>query len=322
MIFGEFAFILNFFAVATVAFFFGITLINLSQFLPQFRSESLSQLSWSSYSANARRSILWFTVFMPWILAFGCLIFLFISLSTDVIWVSRLLHWHHANAFNLLSWHAYPSLIFFAMLLIVLYKTYRNAKEHIKAYSLLRLITNKDQLLESDKPQAFSAGFFVPLVFISTGLINELNENELQIVKLHEQAHVERNDSLKKLIFSFLSSFYPFSIARTLRQGMSLCMEQCADESIVRNSKNKLDVAKVLLKVTKLIRAYSEAEKESLNCAFAENELTGRIQYLISPQEKRSISPTLISILLATVFFVCLLSVDTFHHAVEIFFNH
>ncbi len=319
MIFGEVALFLNFFAVATVAFFFGVVVVSIA---------GLFRTSLQSINANGRRRLLWLAVSIPWLLALGVSVFFLLSLSVDVSWLGRLMHWHHTNAFNFYSWHAYPSLLLLVVFVAVAIRTYRNATTHLKAYRLLKLALNDEQLLESNTPQAFSAGFLVPEIFISTGLINQLGEGELQIVRRHEQAHVERRDSLKKLVFSFLSSFFPSRVAQPMRQTMSLCMEQCADECAVSQGTVRADVAMTLLKVTKLMRAYgvggegATSETTSLKCAFGDSEVKARVAYLMLPQPAYGVSLVFIVALLSAISLLCLLSVDSFHHVIETLFNH
>tara|TARA_Y100001001_G_scaffold162321_1_gene188581 strand:+ start:308 stop:1252 length:945 start_codon:yes stop_codon:yes gene_type:complete len=314
VIIGGLALFLNFFAAATLAFFFGVAAVS---------AAGLFRTPWQSIDASGRRRLLWVAVSTPWLLALGVSVFFLLSLSVDVPWVGQLVHWHHVNAFNFYSWHAYPSLLLLLMFVAIAVKTYRSAASHLRAYGLLKLALNDEQLLESQVPQAFSAGFLVPEVFISTGLIDQLEKHELQIVQHHEQAHVNRRDSLKKLIFSFLSSFFLLRVAQPMRQAMSLCMEQCADECAVSGGTDRADVAMTLLKVTKLMRAYgARGDTASLTCAFGDSEVKARVTYLILPQPARSIPLVLMMALLSAIALLCLLSVDTVHHVIETLFTH
>tara|TARA_R110002124_G_scaffold233728_1_gene399074 strand:+ start:3431 stop:4375 length:945 start_codon:yes stop_codon:yes gene_type:complete len=314
VIIGGLALFLNFFAVATLAFFFGVAAVS---------AVGLFRTPLQSIDASGRRRLLWLAVSTPWLLALGVSVFFLLSLSVDVSWVGQLMHWHHVNAFNFYSWHAYPSLLLLLIFVAVAVKTYRSTVTHLRAYGLLKLALNDEQLLESQVPQAFSAGFLVPEVFISTGLIDQLEKNELQIVQQHEQAHVNRRDSLKKLVFSFLSSFFPSRVAQPMRQAMSLCMEQCADECAVSQGTNRADLAMTLLKVTKLMRAYgATGDMASLKCAFGDSEVKARVAYLMLPQPARSVPLVLMMALLSVIALLCLLSVDSVHHVIETLFTH
>ena len=316
MIIGSAALFLNMVAVATVAFFFGVALVS---------AAGLSGASWPSVQAGGRRRLLWLAVSIPWLLAAGVSVFFLLSPSVDVAWVGRWIHWHHLDTFNVYSWHSYPSLLLLLIVTVAAIKTRRSVIEHLRAYHLLTLALNDDQSLESRAPQAFSAGFLVPKVFITTGLINQLTENELQIVRQHEQAHVECRDSLQKLAFSFLSSFFILQVAQSLRRAMSLCIEQCADEHAVSQGADRVDVAMTLLKVTRLMRAHGAGNTAALQCAFDDSEIKERVGYLLLSQPAQRVSlrgAGLIGVLLSAMVVLCLLGMDVFHHVIETLFNH
>ncbi|HBR95894.1 MAG TPA: hypothetical protein DD979_00755, partial [Gammaproteobacteria bacterium] len=197
------------------------------------------------------------------------------------------------------------------------------AADHVRAYRLLTLALNDDCLLESREPQAFSAGLWAPHVFISTALMAQLNARELQVVRQHEQAHVERRDSLKKLGFSVLSSFFPAGVAMALRRAMSLCMEQCADERAVAQGADRVDVAKTLLKVTRLMRDREmPGNSGALQCGFAECAVETRVHYLLSGASRRDPSYVLMVALFGVIALMCLVSVDVLHHGVEALLSH
>lgn len=108
-------------------------------------------------------------------------------------------------------------------------------------------------LFEEKSPLAFTAGFFKPRVFISTGLAAALEEKELRAVILHEDHHRESRDPLKGLAVSFISDFLFFlPVSRLMKNVYDLNSEMCADTHSVECLTDPLDLAASLLKVQKL----------------------------------------------------------------------
>ena len=108
-------------------------------------------------------------------------------------------------------------------------------------------------VFEDRLPLAFTAGFLKPRVFLSTKLVDILDEKELRAVILHESHHRKAKDPLKGLVVSFLSDFLFFlPVSRFLHKAYHLTSEMTADAYSVSSQANPLDLASSLLKVRKL----------------------------------------------------------------------
>jgi len=102
-------------------------------------------------------------------------------------------------------------------------------------------------------PLAFTAGFLKPKIFISTKLLDALDEGELRAVVLHERHHQESKDPLKVLFVSFISDFLFFlPVSRLLKKAYRLTAEMTADARSIDRQTDPLDLASSLLKVQKL----------------------------------------------------------------------
>lgn len=108
-------------------------------------------------------------------------------------------------------------------------------------------------VFEDRLPLAFTAGFFKPRIFVSTALLDALDEKELRAVVLHESYHQESKDPLKGLVVSFISDFLFFlPVSRFLKKTYHLTSEMTADAHSVSLRADPLDLAGSLLKVQKL----------------------------------------------------------------------
>ncbi|MGH7473159.1 MAG: M56 family metallopeptidase, partial [Candidatus Methylomirabilales bacterium] len=61
------------------------------------------------------------------------------------------------------------------------------------------------RLLDSPRPLAFTAGFWLPQVVLSEGMISSLSPEELAAVLFHELGHVQSQDPLRLAIVQFLA---------------------------------------------------------------------------------------------------------------------
>ena len=108
-------------------------------------------------------------------------------------------------------------------------------------------------VFENRLPLAFTAGLLKPKVFVSTGLVDALNEKELRAVIDHELHHQRSRDPLKGLAVSFISDFFFFlPISRFLKKAHLLMSEMTADAHSVNFHADPLVLAGSLLKVQKL----------------------------------------------------------------------
>ncbi|MGH2945807.1 MAG: M56 family metallopeptidase [Solirubrobacteraceae bacterium] len=93
------------------------------------------------------------------------------------------------------------------------------------------------RLLEHSRPQAFCAGFLRPRVYLSTGVLEQLDEGELRAVVAHERHHQARRDPLRILAAEVLADALFFApMLRRLRERYGALAELAADEAAVRRS--------------------------------------------------------------------------------------
>ena len=201
------------------------------------------------------------------------------------------------------------------------------AYRHLAQLRLLLQVCEREAgdatIIHSPRAQAFTSGLLRPQGFFTSGLRDGLTDDEFAVVRMHEEAHVQRLDPLQKLLFALLAGFFPRSQRNYLNRHMMLCMEQCADEQACRRGWSETFVAQTLVKVTRLSNGMPTAKAPSaLCCHFAADQLNARIHYLLASDKGRSLSPLLVGLLFLLLSGCCLFLVDTLHHAIETLFSH
>ena len=176
-------------------------------------------------------------------------------------------------------------------------------------------------VLESRTPVAFAAGLLNPRCYVTTGLIGQVTEAELDIILAHERAHIKHKDTRKKLLFALLASLYPKPITQGLNRLFSLATEQLADAH-VSQSYSVFDIAQTLVNATKIQRfSGANVRAASINY-FIADDVDVRVRALVVPQKFRSFPSAyclLIMMLTTTLSFA---GVDTLHHLIEAIFSH
>lgn len=330
MILGGLAFYLNALTVSVLSLWLSLIFVGIT-FL-------LSRNVLSTFTASAKRRVLWFIVLIPWIVAVMATLVLIMPTRLDPHangFIATLVHWHHAYTFSLTSWHALTMALFSSVFIFGVFRRVFSVRKSLHRLDLLAHFSTLDEqtdgplegnrlsTIESSLPQAFTTGLFQPRCYITTGLREGVSANEYTIIQLHEQAHRQRFDPFKKLLFAFFGSFFLRVIGERLNAAMELAMEQCADEAVLNTGKEALLIAKTLIKVTRLTMARTPKQASvQPACSFLTPQLDERVAYLMREQKGRAFPVLTTSCLFTLVTVACLFSVDTLHHVIEQFFTH
>lgn len=175
-----------------------------------------------------------------------------------------------------LNW---PWLIFSLWFLIAGVKTirlvvgYRRLTGRIRRHSV-RMAPGIYQCSLAITPMAM--GLFRPVVVLPEHLADTLNQQQWQLVLLHEQIHCDRYDPAWRLLMAVLSAWYWFLPIRTL-MGSALIEDQeyACDELVVQKTNDKAGYAKLLLGLSHL----SDTNHSGLVCSSSFN-LKDRIMKL------------------------------------------
>ncbi len=141
-------------------------------------------------------------------------------------------------------------------------------------------LTNHVTIINQDKPQAFCFGITSPKIYVSTGMIELMSMNELEVILRHEKSHLEHRDSLTLFIASMIESLFPFfpvisDFVRVYRTGREIH----ADSEAVNGMSENKSISEVL---KKLLRYEPMPHFAFIPDIISEDSLEARIQSLYS----------------------------------------
>ncbi len=124
-------------------------------------------------------------------------------------------------------------------------------------------------------------GYLKPLIMVPVGLVNCLEEHEVEAILFHELAHVLRHDFLVNLFVSLsevLLFYHPGAwwIASNIRYER----EHCCDDLAIKHFGNSLEYAKVLLKLEQLGK--SNVPNLALGMASQKKNLLYRVKRILN----------------------------------------
>lgn len=322
MIWGNWGLTFNILSIIFVSLYFSLSLISLAVYLV---SNQLNR-----FTAKARLRLLWCVGILPWLVSFICVgLQILPELSpSNQTWLAFLVHWHHLYNFEILSWHGASlfvfGMIFFSVCLTKLVKVIK-ANTQLDQLDFFVKASSSDHgltVIETQQQQAFTSGFFSPKSYITSGLRDQLTQQELIVVAQHELAHAKTRDPLKKFYFSLFAAFLPKHIEQQLNDWFSLALEQIADESVLRTGNDETVISKTMLKVSGLRSQVTCVTMSLSNCQFSAHPLNLRIRYLLSDNKGRSFPSILFFSFAITLTLLSTLSLDLLHHALEKLFFH
>lgn len=330
------AVILNILAIAVLSFI--VTSTAVSALVSLFGNRFLK------VEVAARKLSLWILVSAPWTVSFlVALFFLNSFFMGDALSASPMINspladwhhfetrseradWHHVDTFYWASWHGLTLLLACGLSLWVVFK---KAVEYSKHRDEITKLINHSQCIDnhvwevqSQRAYAFTSGFVNKRCFISRGMIEGVSKEELNVILLHEQAHWEKSDPLKKWLFSILTAFFVPTLAKWLRLLMTLSMEQAADNAVINQKIEPTFVASTLIKVARLNAKSTPLHQNNMAASFGADVLEQRVYFLLGKLKLKPISRWCALLFIVVMLSIALPSVDGILHIMEILFSH
>jgi len=109
-------------------------------------------------------------------------------------------------------------------------------------------------VVRNNEPLLALSGFFRPRVIVSRSVLAELPIEQLEVAVLHEIAHRNSCDNLKRLFLVLSPEFFPFAngFAAIEKTWAKISEWAADDEAVERNSHRALSLATALLRVARM----------------------------------------------------------------------
>lgn len=321
MISGLSGFVLNAFSIIVLSAVLVIVLTSILLMTDLWQRLNLS--------ANDRRRTLWLIVLAPWLVGLLATVIV-VTLSQPEItalFSGNFIHWHHLNEFSWDSWHGVLVLSAIALLALMLIRVVRRVVAVSQTVELLSEFSYErpDGVLELDSSAhaAFTAGVGKPQCYMTRALIDELDQREYEVIRVHEMSHVQSRDPAHRAWFFVLAGLYPTVIARFLNSQMVTATEQLADARVVDENPDRAFIARVLLKVHCLVKQSAPIKQPAMGiCQFGADSIEQRIEYLLSANDKSGFSFAIAFAILSLMALGCAMGADVLHHAIELPWQH
>ena len=183
----------------------------------------------------------------------------------------------------------------------------RSAKRllHCQDTRLTRIYSSKYGLRERDlvviqnhAAVALTLGVIRPRIVVSTGLLQSLEQSELDAVMEHEKFHLQHRDPLAIFLLSMLSiSMWYIPLFRWVLDKYKIMIEIMADQFAMSTNCSAKDLGSALLKMLKL---QGQVPGPSVSYAsFAETSINLRIMHILEPQTQLSLRMPLLRTLIS-----------------------
>lgn len=139
------------------------------------------------------------------------------------------------------------------------------------------------RVVEDRRPLAFCFGFFQPKIYLSTGLIDRMTNQELEAILRHERCHITNRDTIiLTLVFIGQSFFLFFPFLSDLIGRIRLEKEINADKTVIREMGDK----NILLASFKKLVNYPSFNFPFIKAITGADDLEMRIKAILEEEER------------------------------------
>jgi Zn-dependent protease with chaperone function len=171
-----------------------------------------------------------------------------------------------------------------------LMKRFRNRIKDYKNTYLTNMINrmfdrqNEDILvINQNQSLAFTMGFRKPIIVLSSGLLEIMEDDELRAIVEHETFHQKNHDSIKILILQLISQTLRYiPLTKWSYQNYKIISELMADEYAIQKLGSEVGLSSALLK---LIKNRCTVNLIPVLVHFSDESVNFRLQQLVSPRK-------------------------------------
>ncbi len=157
----------------------------------------------------------------------------------------------------------------------------------------LRLIVNQELarpnqdivIIQHDQLIAFTMGFRHPTIVLSSGLLEILDDPELEAVVHHETHHQKNFDSLKLFVLQLISqAMWYIPVTKWAYQNYRIISELSADEYAIERMGSELGLGSALLKLIKNCFSEKSAPVLAYFADVSNESVNYRLKQLVEPE--------------------------------------
>lgn len=169
-------------------------------------------------------------------------------------------------------------------------------------------------LLPTKEARAFVLGLWRPHVYLTTGLVSGSSREHLEVVLAHEQAHLRRQDGLRRVVARLGLAFHLPVVDGLIDRHLQRAQEMAADEEAAAAVGSKSSVARALVALSR-----PGGDEYAAAFAFAAADVEARVMALLDRRRRRN-WPSINVLAGSAVIVVASLaaSADAVHHGVEL----
>ncbi|HUC91785.1 MAG TPA: M56 family metallopeptidase [Paenibacillus sp.] len=131
---------------------------------------------------------------------------------------------------------------------------------------------------------ALTSGFRRPRIILSTALISECTDREIDAVVMHECSHCRQYDPMRMLVIKIMTDSLPFiPLLKRLSHYIHVWVELEADQYSIKRMRSQVDLASVLLRCS---NASKNSPNRTVGIGFADEAINYRLLQLIEPKRK------------------------------------
>ena len=172
--------------------------------------------------------------------------------------------------------------------------------------------------ISSELPFAVTVGLLSPRVLVSDALADSLSEDELQVVRSHEEVHARRRHALWQVLVELAGSLHLPAVRGFLAEEVDLACEQIADREAVGEAAGPVGVADTILAVERLLEQTDRHRR--LRPVFDGSDVERRVVGLLDRPWTGPSSGAAAAVL-TTVVSTLLFSYASIHHGLETLFS-
>lgn len=289
------------------------------------------------FSPAARREWLWYLVATPVLTAvILVLVTLLPSFTYEQGWSIDHCHFH-GDSHNHICWFHPADFQFMslwgglatALLLATGIAAFQISTHFWRYYMTARSLLEFSEItpahyrqLDSDLPSAFTLGLWRPQRIISRTLARQLPKESLEIVLMHENAHILRRDPLQLWLFHGLTHLWPAKTRTQLRMSFVLAVEQQADAYVAHYVADRALIASTLVTVHRLTAHHMPRLETLPVCAFGANALELRVRHLLDDTPGANVPRRRLLMATSVLICLCIWHANSLHHAVEFLLSH